>query len=127
MVIELDIPTLAAGVASICGVWWALARMLLRQYDKRQDERFAALATQGTELKTALDKNSEETSRKNDEAINEMKRIEREMLEFKADAASRFITKEENSSRHKEILDAIGALARRIDRMTGAPSHGHGQ
>lgn len=108
MTIEIDTGVFLSVSGAIVGAWWGLAKLMIRQFEVRQDERFELLTNSMHEQK-------EEQSA----VMVEIRRVETEVSRFQIDAASHYMTRTEAISQHQQILDAIRSLGSRIDAMHG--------
>ena len=126
MSVTLELGTAIGFVIALIGAFWTMARLMFAQFERRQDERFSALTQTLTLQKQELD----EHMRKQDSVMAEIRRVEHATLsesrrlearfnEAQLDALQRFQTRVEATDQHKQILDAIRALAERIDRIHG--------
>lgn len=121
MVFDVDVGAVFGIVAAVGGAFWALLKVTMAQYDKRQEERFATLALAMERQKTELD----EHMRRQDNVMAEIRRVENELVRAKLDNLQLFQSKADAAAQHAEILNAIRALGARIDQIIAqAPPRG---
>lgn len=137
MVLDVDAGTAFMTAATIVGAFWGLVKLMFVQYEKRQELRFETLGTamktqkeelsntmadQGRELDAHMLKQDAtliELRRVENSALTEIRRVESDLNQCRIEAARIYMTKEDASSRHQEIIDAIKGLANRIDAIHG--------
>lgn len=111
--IQLDIGILVTVSLAIVSAWWAMAKMFVSQFEKRQNERFADLQKSMTDQKSELDTHMG----KQDVMMTEIRRVEAELARSQVDAANRFQTRAESSTQYQGIINELRSLGNRIDAL----------
>lgn len=131
MVFDVDVGAVFGIIVAVGGAFWALLKLMFIQYDKRQEERFAALTVTMGAQKEELDEHMKkqdtamaEIRRVENLAVGEIRRVENELTRCQLDNVQRFQTKTEATNQYSEILGAIRALSTRIDQIIAAPKGG---
>ena len=102
--------SLVMAVAAILSGYWALARLVVAQFEKRLDERFSAQETARQEGRKAFDTRFGRMEDKQD-------RLERDLLGLKADLPTNYVRRED-WVRNQSIVEAkLDALALRIENV----------
>lgn len=113
--LEIPVGVFVSVALGVIAAWWALAKMFISQFERRQNERFDALSTAINEQKAELDGHMT----KQDQAISETRRVENELLRSRIEAATTYQTKAEANSQHAQIISEIRAIGARIDSLQG--------
>ena len=98
----------AAIIASIIGGYWALGRLVVAQFDKRLDERFAAIErsrNESRELSEERFKNYEK----------EQRELDRQFLKFAADLPTNYVRREDHIRFETVIYARLDALNAKLD------------
>lgn len=115
MVLEIEMGFLVSVAVTVVGAWWGLAVLLIKQFEKRQDERFAGLNESMSEQKKELDSHMS----RQDSVMSEIRRVESELARCQLQAAQVYQTKADASSHHQQVITEIRALGTRIDALHG--------
>lgn len=107
----VDVLTLLAGQVVVgIGALWALLTALLRQHEKRIDERFVSAEKARQEATRHWEALFEEVSRGHDVTRDQIAKVERELLEYKALAAQTYVER-------GAWLEHIGATNHKLDTI----------
>lgn len=112
MSVELQILfAVVAAIGTVISGYWALARLVVAQFNRGLDQRFAAMA-EARKIE----------SRAADERLGRMEgnqsRLERELLELRADLPVEYVRREDHI-RYETVVNAkLDALAAKIDLLS---------
>ena len=113
MDLHIDMGSLIAVAVAIIGAWWAIAVIAIKQFERRQDEKFTALQVSINEQKKELDGHLS----RQDVLMSEIRRVENELARCQVDAATRYQTKDDAGKQFGQLIDEIRSLGNRIDGM----------
>lgn len=130
MVVDIDMApliTVSIGIAvAVVGAWWAMAKMFISQFEKRQNERFDGLQKSMDEQKTDLQKSIasqkvelDQHMTKQDVVMAEMRRLEEKLSDAQVDAATKFQTKDDAGKQFGQLIQEVRGLGSRIDSLHG--------
>lgn len=106
-----DVLALLGGQVVIgIGALWALLTALLRQHEKRIDERFVSAEKARQEATRHWEALFDEVARGHDVTRDQIARVERELLEYKALAAQTYVER-------GAWLEHIGATNHKLDTI----------
>lgn len=110
---DIDFGTIFAIGATLLGAWWAMAKLMFNQFEKRQDERFAGLQSSIAAQKTELDGHLG----RQDLIMSDIRRIESDLARSQLEAANRFQTKDDAGKQFGQLIQEIRGLGSRIDAL----------
>ena len=111
--VEIETSILVGICGSMLAFWWGMAKVMIGQFERRQDERFNQLVKSIADQKAELDTHMT----RQDSVMGEIRRVETELARCQIEAAARYQTKAEASSQHGQIINEIRALGVRIDSL----------
>lgn len=97
-------------VAVGIGALWIILNAMLRQHERRIDERFAASEQSRQEATKHWEDLFAAYGRANDSLRDDIERIERELLEYKAEVAQTYVDK-------GAWMEHIGAMTHKLDTI----------
>lgn len=115
MPIDMDFGTIFLIGATLLGAWWAMAKLMFNQFEKRQDERFSGLQTSITAQKTELDGHLG----RQDLIMGDIRRVEAELARHQVYAANKYQTKDDAGHQLNQLIQEIRGLGTRIDALHG--------
>jgi hypothetical protein len=115
--IELTTEVLVTVSIAVVGAWWALAALVIKQFEKRQEERFAGLQTSMENQQHELDGHLGRQDDRDKSILLEIKRVENELNRCQLDAAIKFQTKDDAGKQFGQLIQEIRGLGTRIDSL----------
>lgn len=119
MELHIDMSSLIAVAVAIVGAWWAIAVLAIKQFEKRQDEKFTALQTSITGQEQKLDSHLTRQDDREKAIFAEIRRVEGELSRCQVEAATRYQTKDDAGKQFGQLIDEIRSLGTRIDGLHG--------
>ena len=115
MAIELDLGILITVAGAVVGAWWAIAVLAIKQFERRQEDRFATL---GTSI-SAQQHDLEAHTVRSDACFAEVRRVEALLANWQVESATRFQTKDDAGKQFGQLIHEIRNLGSRIDALHG--------
>jgi hypothetical protein len=112
---QIELGALITVAIAVIGAWWAIAVIAIKQFEGRQDVKFASIENSISKQNDEIDGHLQ----RQDHAMNEIRRVENELSRCQVDAAGKYQTKIEANSQHAQIINEIRAIGTRIDGLHG--------
>jgi hypothetical protein len=115
----IDLGIFISVAVAVVAAWWTIAVIAIKQFERRQEDRFAAQNKLFDALKDELDSHMT----RQDSTLTEIRRVEgaamAEIRRVEVDSLQRFQTKTESNTQHQQVITEIRALGSRIDALHG--------
>src|SRR5512139_135425 len=111
MAIELDLGILITVAGTVIGAWWAIAVLAIKQFERRQEDRFATLGGSISSQQRDL----ESHTARSDACFAEIRRVEGLLAGWQVESATRFQTKDDAGKQFGQLIQEIRNLGSRID------------
>lgn len=115
MAIELDLGILITVAGAVVAAWWAIAVLAIKQFERRQEDRFTTLGNSISEQQRDIESHTV----RSDHCFAEVRRVEAMLAGWQVESATRFQTKDDAGKQFSQLIHEIRNLGSRIDALHG--------
>lgn len=117
MSIELNLANLIFIVIATLSAFWGLAKVIVIQYEKSLDKRFTDQHKTNTTNHVLLEKRLDGIEATNREEVNQWQRVERELLNLKAELPLQYVRREDYIRGQSVIEAKLDGLASKLENV----------